>query len=50
MGADDAEIDVLRGVLSFMLIFLMAWAFFWPDRFGAWLGAIVHAFRAAAGG
>ena len=29
---------------------LMAiYAFFWPESYGAWLGGIIHAFRAAAG-
>lgn len=39
-----------RGFIPFtsgLIIFI--YAFFWPVQYGAWLGSIVHAFRAASG-
>jgi hypothetical protein len=28
---------------------MLIYAFFWPEGYGAWLGSIVRAFRAASG-
>lgn len=30
-------------------VIFVAYAFFWPEGYGHWLGTIVHAFRDAAG-
>lgn len=39
-----------RGFIPFTSgIIMFAYAFFWPVQYGAWLGSIVHAFRAASG-
>ena len=39
-----------RGIVPFtggIIVFI--YAFFWPEGYGAWLGTIVRAFRAASG-
>jgi hypothetical protein len=39
-----------RSIIPFtggLIIFV--YAFFWPEGYGAWLGTIVRAFRAASG-
>ena len=36
-------------VVPFTGFFFAVWAFFWPESYGSWLGAIVAAFRRAAG-
>ena len=42
--------NVGRSVVPFTggLLFV-AYAFFWPESYGTWLGTIVKAFRAASG-
>lgn len=36
-------------VVPFTGFFFAVWAFFWPESYGSWLGAIVKAFRASSG-